>query len=138
MKVQIGSCVPGQPEWKTWLRNGEQYFRAASPKEKKSRFTPELRYNLLSMSLEGYVMAVSGFHNCLPYNHTYTDLMEALEKVIPLDPELRDQVLRHESIQDICTIESYHRSQPTQEALEELENAVMRIGELARRTCILP
>ncbi|WDP92505.1 MAG: hypothetical protein HUN04_23385 [Desulfobacter sp.] len=132
MTVQIASSVP---DWKIWLRNGEQYFTAACPKGKKSRFKADLQYNLLSMSLEGYVMAISDYYNWLPDNHTYTDLMTALERLVPLDPDLKAQVLRHESIQDICSIEDYHRSQPTEKMLDELKGAVAQIGRLARQTC---
>ena len=135
MNIQIIPSPPDAPDWKTWLRNGDQYYQAACPKGEKSRFTADLRYNLLSMSLEGYVMAISDYHGCLPDNHTYTDLMEALERVIPLDPVLKAQVLRHESIQDICAIENYHRSHPGENALEDLRDAVARIGQIAGRTC---
>ena len=38
--------------WQTWLKNGDQYLNAATPKSKKSRFGTDIRYNLLAMSLE--------------------------------------------------------------------------------------
>lgn len=134
--VQLESSIPRIPEWEEWLDNGEKYYKAASPKNKKSRFSPELQYNLLSMSLEGYVMAVSGYHNLLPENHTYTDLMDALDRIVHLDPDLKDQVLRHESIQEICSMEDYTRSCPSETALEELRDAILKIGDLARKTCV--
>ncbi|HCY87924.1 MAG TPA: hypothetical protein DHV36_22500 [Desulfobacteraceae bacterium] len=135
MNLQIESSIPEMPDWQTWMRNGNQYFKAACPEGKGSRFSADLQYNLLSMSLEGYVMAISGYHNCLPYNHTFTDLMSALERIIPLDPDLKSRILRHESIQDICSIENYHRSHPTEDALADLRSAVADIGELAREIC---
>lgn len=135
MTVQIAPSPNQAPDWKSWLKNGEQYYRAACPKGKKSRFSADLRYNMLSMSLEGYVMAISGYHDCLPLNHTYTDLMAALDRVIPLDPDLKARILRHESVQDICSIENYHRSHPTEDALGDLVSAVADIGRLARRVC---
>lgn len=94
MNIQIDSTMDGHrlPDWMTWLNNGDSYFKAATPRGKTSRFGTDLRYNLLPMSLEGYIMAISGFHNLLPDNHTYTDLMAALERVIPLDPDLKARV----------------------------------------------
>ena len=136
MHVQIESAPPVIPDWMTWLKNGEQYFKAACPEGKKSRFTADLQYNLLSMSLEGYVMAIADYHNCLPYNHTYTDLVDALENVISLDPDLKTRILAHESIQNICSLEDYHRSHPSEEALADLRSAVAQVGEMARQTCI--
>ena len=61
--------------WKTWLKNGDQYLKAATPKAKKSRFGTDIRYNLLGMSLEGYIMAILDYHGTLPDNHTFIDLM---------------------------------------------------------------
>ncbi len=136
MSVQIEAKAPLVPDWKTWLNNGEKYYRAACPEGKKSRFLPDLQYNLLSMSLEGYVMAIADFHNTLPYNHTYTDLMGILETLVPLDPDLKARILKHESIQDICSIEDYHRSHPTEDALADLRSAVASIGSLARSVCV--
>lgn len=137
MGIQIESSVPVLPDWMTWLENGEKYYKAACPEGKVSRFTADLQYNMLSMSLEGYVMAISGFHNCLPYNHTYTDLMEALDRAVSLDPDLKARILTHESIQDICSIEDYSRSNPSEDALSDLRSAVAAIGDLARSTCAL-
>lgn len=136
MSVLLEAAVPRIPEWEEWLDNGEKYYKAASPKDGKSRFTPDLQYNLLSMSLEGYVMAISGYHNLLPENHTYTDLMDALERVVQVDPDLKEQVLRHESIQEICSIEDYSRSHPSETALGELRAAIFKLGELAHKICV--
>lgn len=123
------------PDWMTWLNNGDQYFKAATPRGKKSRFGTDLRYNLLSMSLEGYIMAISGYHKNLPDNHTYTDLIAGLERVMPVDPSLKARILKHESIQSICSIEDYHRSHPSETVLKELKQAVEEIAKIAHRTC---
>lgn len=125
------------PDWVTWLNNGDQYFKAATPQGKKSRFGTDLRYNLLSMSLEGYIMAISGYYRMLPDNHTYTDLMDGLERVIPVDASLKARILKHESIQSICSIEDYHRSHPSEEVLKELKEAIAEIAGIAHQTCSL-
>jgi len=135
MNVQIQSHTPDQPDWHTWLRDGEQFFKAACPGGKKSRFSADLQYNLLSMSLEGYVMAIADYHHCLPYNHTYTDFIETLENLIGLDPDLKTRLLRHESMQEICSIEDYHRTHPSEDALADLRDVVGNIGEIAKQTC---
>ena len=135
MSVQIESKAPVVPDWTTWLANGEQYYRAACPEGRKSRFLPELQYNLLSMSLEGYVMAIADVNGTLPYNHTYTDLMETLETLVPLDPDLKAVILKHERLQELCSLDDYHRSTPSEADLAELRSAVDRIGALARTAC---
>ena len=117
--------------WRRFLKEGDQYLKAATPKKEKSRFNNEIRYNLLSMSLEGYVMAILDFHNSLPDNHTYTDLMNGLEKVITVDKSLKERILKYENIQSICSIEKYHTSAPTNEELDDLDGAIREIKDLA-------
>ncbi|RXP44967.1 hypothetical protein EC396_16405 [Lutibacter sp. HS1-25] len=118
--------------WKTWLQEGDQYLRAYGT---KSRFGTEIRYNLISMSFEAYTMAILDFHNSLPENHTYSDLMYALETVVPIDKTLRERILKYENIQSICSIEKYHTVKPTEEELADLKGAILEISALAHKTC---
>lgn len=121
--------------WKTWIKQGNQYLKAATPKGEKSKFGPEIRYNLLSMSLEGYIMAILDFHQNLPDNHTYTDLIVGLERVMTIDPSLKETILKYENIQSICSIEKFHISAPTNEQLIELKGAIEQMGLLAESIC---
>ncbi len=121
--------------WQTWLKNGDQYLKAATPKGTKSRFGTDIRYNLLSMSLEGYIMAILDFHHNLPDNHTYFDLIYGLERVMPIDDTLKKRILQYENIQSICSIEKYYRSDPTEEALSDLKGAITEISMMAHKTC---
>ena len=120
--------------WRTWLKNGDQYLKAATPKGEKSRFGTDIRYNLLSMSLEGYIMAILDFHGDLPENHTFLDLVVALERVMPIDESLKQRILKYENIQSICSLETYHRSAPTEEELLDLKGAIVEISSLAHDT----
>ncbi len=120
--------------WKTWLHNGDQYLKASGSTQ-KSRFNTDIGYNLLGMSLEGYVMAILDIHNSLPENHTFTDLMDALETVCRITPELRQRILKYESIQSICSVDKYQRENPSAEAVNELREAVEEIGQMAHHIC---
>ena len=121
--------------WQTWLKNGDQYLKAATPKGATSRFGADIRYNLLSMSLEGFIMAILDYHHQLPDNHTYMDLMAGLETLMPIDAALKKRILQYENIQSICSIEKYHRSSPTEENIADLKDAITEISVLAHGTC---
>jgi hypothetical protein len=121
--------------WRKWLKNGDQYLKAATPKGENSRFGTDIRYNLLSMSLEGYVMAILDYHSSLPDNHTFTDLVAGLESTVEIDEDLKNRILSYENIQSICSIDKYHRSKPTEETLAGLRAAVTEVGDMAHRTC---
>lgn len=121
--------------WETWLSHGDQYLKAATPKGEKSRFGTDIIYNLLSLSLEGYAMAILDYHHRLPDNHTYTDLMAALEAVVPIDEFLKNRILKYENIQTICSVEKYHRCNPKEEEVNDLRGAVDKIKVIAHNTC---
>jgi hypothetical protein len=94
-----------------------------------------VRYNLISMSLEAYIMAIMDFHQALPQNHTYTDLIIGLETVIPLDEKLKNRILQYENIQSICSIEKYHTVAPTEAELIDLKGAIIEISTMAHSIC---
>lgn len=121
--------------WRIWLQQGDQYLKAATPKSGISRFGTEVRYNLISMSLEAYIMAIMDFHQALPKNHTYTDLIIGLETVIPLDEKLKNRILQYENIQSICSIEKYHTLAPTEAELIDLKGAIIEISTMAHSIC---
>lgn len=125
----------GNLNWETWLVKGDQYLNAATPKGEKSVFRPEIRYNILSMAFESYVMAILDYHHTLPDNHTYTDLMMALETVIPVDENLKYRILKYENIQSICSIEKYHTTSPSESELIDLKAAIVEIYLIAHDTC---
>lgn len=120
--------------WTTWLKNGDQYLKAAGT-SKRFRFDTDVAYNLLGMSLESFVMAILDVHHSLPENHTFTDLMDALGTVCPVDNALREKILKYESIQSICSIDKYQRENPSEEAVNELREAVKQIRDMAHKIC---
>ncbi len=121
--------------WRRWLKNGDQYLRAVRPGVEKSRFGTNIRYNMLSMSLESYVMAMLDFHGRLPENHTYTDLMTALDGVVSIEDALKRRILSYENIQSICSVEKYHRKDPTEPELLDLRDAIAELRKIAHETC---
>lgn len=126
--------ITSELNWTNWLKNGDQYLKAAGT-SKKFRFDTDVAYNLLSMSLESFVMAILDIHNSLPENHTFTDLMDALETVRPVDTSLRKKILKYESIQSICSVDKYQRENPSEEAVNELREAVKQISDMAHKIC---
>lgn len=121
--------------WQTWLKEGDQYLKAAIPVKHKSKFGTDIRYNLLSMAFESYVMSILDYNNDLPDNHTYTDLMDGLERVMQVDTKLRERILKYENIQSICSVEKYHRTNPTEEDLKDLKGAIVKIKTMAHDAC---
>lgn len=123
--------------WQKWLDEASQYMRAASNERGElTRFSSPILYNLLGMSLESAVMAILDFHTLLPENHTFYDLVTALEQLHPLEPALRETILRFEQNQQLCSLIEYQRSELSREELEEFAAAVKPIVTLAYQVCV--
>jgi hypothetical protein len=123
-------------DWKTWLKHGDQFFKGSTPKSGKvSILGPVIRYNMMSMALESYVMGILNCYSTMPDNHTFTDLVNALDQVIKLDPVLKQQILKHENIQSICSVDKYQRRAPGEDELAELYAAITEIKDIAHSVC---
>lgn len=123
-----------EASWSVWLREGRQYLRAG--RGEKNRFNNSILYNLLAMSLEKFVMAILGYNLSMPVNHTFTDLVYSLEKLYPLDTDLRKTVLRLEAKQEICSFEDYVRTDISDEDIMILREAVKQFEKIADEVCI--
>lgn len=123
-------------DWQTWLAHGDQFFKGSTPKNgKASILGPVIRYNMMSMALESYVMGILNCFGTMPDNHTFTDLVDALDHVIKLDPVLKQQILKHENIQSICSVDKYQRRAPEEDELAELFAAITEIKDIAYSVC---
>lgn len=121
--------------WAIWLDQGDQYLKAGTPKSGKSKFGTSILYNLLSMSMESYIMAILDYKQNLPDNHTYTDLIMGLERVMPIDEELKMRVLKYENIQSICSVDKFSIQEPSVEEIDDLRGAICEIKDIAYKSC---
>lgn len=125
--------------WHTWIEHGDQYLRSGKGKPgRKVKFSGTVRYNLLSMAYESYAMAILDWHHSLPDNHTYSDLMRGLERVISIDPDLKKRILSLENIQSICSLERFHIRPPSEDQLDTLVEAVEELSQIAHQECAQP
>ena len=54
-------------------------------------------------------MAICIKHNYLPENHTISDLIDAVNRVIILDRNMVNKLLEIEKYQNICSVNDYNR-----------------------------
>jgi hypothetical protein len=119
-----------------YLTEGIQYRKAAGGNEgKPSKWDTSTRYNLYAMSVEKYMMAIVVQNNDLADNHTFTDLIAAVERHVALPEDLKSELLELEQVQSICSVFEYHREEPSAEVVERLRCATERIGGIAEEIC---
>jgi len=126
----------GALNWKQWLVQGRQYEDAGGSKNGvESKLSPVVVYNLFSMSLESYCMAILDYHGTLADNHTFTDLMDSLERVYAVKPELKRRILDLEKYQQICAFDDFVVAEVDSIVNREFQNVVGIFGEIARTEC---
>ena len=122
--------------WKEWLMEARQYEDAGAGKGGvASKLSPVVVYNLFSMSLESYCMAILDYHGTLADNHTFTDLMDSMEKVYSVEPELKRRILELEKYQQICAFEDFIVAEVDSIINREFQDVVGIFGEIARTEC---
>lgn len=119
--------------YSTWFEKGEKYLASVKDTGKPGKFSPVIQYNLIAMAFESYAMAILDYHKQLPDNHTFTDLLDALDKVIPIDTALRNAIIRHENTQMLCPVIDYNRREPTFEEVKEFRGTIVSIAAIAKR-----
>ena len=120
--------------WETFFDEGKAFLLTATAarQKKKEAFTPEILYNIIAMAIEKFVMAALMKHGALPYNHTMTDLVEALDDVFPeMINELRDQLLLMDSYQEICDVDAFNIKPPGTDEIPGMLEMAARMQELA-------
>lgn len=122
--------------WQQWLKEGQQYEKAGIGKNKTaSKLDPIIVYNLFSMSLESFCMAILDYHGTLADNHTFSDLLDSLERVCPVKPDLKCRILELEKCQQICSFDDFVVAQVDSIVNREFQDVIKLVSELAHAEC---
>ncbi|MBU1172105.1 MAG: hypothetical protein KKD44_21330 [Proteobacteria bacterium] len=116
-----------------WFKEGCQFLTAASGKKKK--FNRSIRYNLLGMAFEKFVMAILIHHGTLPDNHTFSDLLIGLEKVCQVEPDMKKTILRLESAQQICSFTDCFQRELGDEDIDIMKGVMEKVKVIAELNC---
>lgn len=122
--------------WETFFDEGKAFLltaTAAHQKQKKA-FTPEILYNIIAMSIEKFVMAALMKHGALPYNHTMSDLVEALDTAFPaMIRDVREQLLDLDKYQEICDVDAFTIRPPGADEIP----GMLALGEKMQQLALL-
>lgn len=97
------------------LQDGNAYFRRAEEFD-SGGYGHSLVFNVAAMALERYLVALCHLHGAEPDNHNFTCLMDAVETVVEVPPELNRKIrYLDESIFGICSLDEYYHGTPEKE-----------------------
>lgn len=117
----------------SWFSKGEKFLACVQGKNgNPCKLSPAIQYNLIALAFESYSMAILDFHKKLPENHTFSDLLNALEAIIPIDTALHNNILKHEEVQLICPIIDYYRKEPTLDEVDDFKSSIIKIAKITK------
>ena len=123
-------------DFNEFLELGRKYETSGKGKNgADSKLPPQVVYNLFSMALENYCMAILTYHGTLADNHTFTDLMNNLDEIYPLDPELKRRILDLERYQQICSFTDPIVQRVDTIVNRELGSVVSELAQVANLVC---
>ena len=106
--------------WEEFLQDGKGFLSTALAGYQKRQqvFTAEILYNIIAMAVEKFVMAALMRHGALPYNHTMTDLVEAMETTFPGKmTAIGAGLLEMDKYQEICDLDGFKIIPPEMEKI---------------------
>jgi hypothetical protein len=91
---------------------------------------PSLIFNLCSVALECYLIALCELHGTTPRNHTYISMMNTVEKYMAVPRELSKSIRSLDIIFGICPIDNYHHGTPEPADAEKALSLCDQVREL--------
>jgi hypothetical protein len=76
--------------------------------------SPGLIFNVASIAVECYLIALCAWYGSMPFNHNYASLMDTAEEVMQFPPELSVKIRALDEIFGICSLDDYHHGTPTE------------------------
>lgn len=92
-------------------------------------------FNVASVALERYLVALCGLYGVEPENHNYTCLMDAVETIMEVPAALNKEIRSLDLIFGICSLENYYHGTPESadsERVLSLCNEVHALFDLTR------
>ncbi len=96
------------------FRAAEGYHgNAAAFREAGKRHS--LVFNLASVAVENYLLSICELHDVMPFNHSYSSLMNTVEPLVSIDDALIADIRSLDMIFGICSVDNYHHGIPEPE-----------------------
>jgi len=121
-----------QSTYKTFLDAGEKYAQTSySLVQKKKRFSADLVYNIMALSIENYLVGFLQSKGDLPESHTLLDIILYVKKYHDVG-NLEQEIKWMNRFQEVCCIDFYKRRVPNDEDLDimlDLNGKVKKLVE---------
>lgn len=111
MRIEFIDRKSKYEEFEEDYRDAKAYHRRAKQfLEEGCRFS--VVFNVASVALERYLVALCYLYDIEPLNHNYTCLMDSVEDIVEVPVELNKEIRSLDLIFGICSIENYYHGLP--------------------------
>jgi hypothetical protein len=114
--------------YQQFISDAEAYYKTATNGSKnKDKFTNEILYNIIAMSMEKYIVGLLMYHNHMATHHTLTSLIKEAIEYIDFSSELIDEMAYFDMFQFICSVENYKLIKPSDQDILNMLNTLYTI-----------
>lgn len=96
---------------------------------KKHNQRPSLVFNIASVALERYLVAICDLYGAVPHNHNFITLMRDVETLVNVPNDLNKRIKAMDWIFGICSIDDYRHANPDE---ADMENVLILCDEVFR------
>jgi HEPN domain-containing protein len=110
------------------IKGANGYFKTAIRAfYKKSVFSDELIFNILTMSIEKYLVGLLMSIGIMPANHVIKYLLEETEEHFKIDVSIQKHLAAIDDYLYLCSVDNFTKNTPPREDLEKMINAVEKL-----------
>ncbi len=135
-EIRIGTIMEITKYYEAAAKEADQYLKTAvGGLKRETVFTPEILYNILGMAIEKYCMSLLYYMGSMPANHTFLDLVAAMNIVVSLPEDLEEELKELQGYQEICSLSAYARKAPDRTAILEMIGTTRKLESFVKTTC---
>ncbi|MDR1959149.1 MAG: hypothetical protein LBQ54_08930 [Planctomycetaceae bacterium] len=124
--------VSGELSWRSFLTEGRAFHKTLQGSLKRPEvFNPLIVQNIAAMAIEKYFMAIFMHRGLMPMNHTMTDFLTEAKLFLTLPPQLEETLLYMDVLQQICSLDHFQITPPTDRDIPRFLEAADLVAELA-------
>ena len=119
MRLQLMDKMSRFEDFEQEYRDSKAYLRRAKQFLKEGQ-DHSVVFNVASLALERYLVALCYLYDMEPYNHNYTCLMDTVEMFMDPPQELNKEIRSLDKIFDICSLDEYYHGDPEVSDMERV------------------
>jgi HEPN domain-containing protein len=117
--------------YQQFISDAEVYYKtAANGAKNKDKFTNEILYSMISVSMEKYIKGLLIYHQHLATGCTLTSLIREASGYVDFTSELVDEMAYFDMFRYIYSVESYKQIKPCDQDILNMLNTLFIIRTL--------